>query len=444
MITSPRLSRRSILAGLAVGAVTFAAPAHAASLDASDLGLHPASSRHQTERLQKAMDQAAREGRALMLPSGAYRVSELRVPAGLALSGAPGATLLTTGAGPIARIADAADVTLQAISFVGAEGQSGDGGLLEIINSTGIHIRDCRFSGSPADGLVLRKAEARVEACRFDQHNNAAIFSLDSLGLIIRDNRISDCGNNGILIWGSSSHDDNSIVLGNTIGRIDWRGGGNGQNGNGINVFRANNVIVSDNQISDCAFSAIRLNATDNTQVRGNTCRNSGEVAIFSEFSFSGSLISDNIVDGAAGGISVTNFNENGRLAVVSGNLVRNIQPGSSVNPDTTPFGIAAEADAAVTGNVVENVPGVGIAAGWGPYLRDVLVADNLVRTVRVGIAVSVAEGAGSAQVSGNMVSGATRAAIVGSAWRDIVSADLAADIARFPALSVSSNRIVP
>src|SRR5690606_25018125 len=137
---------------------------------------------------------------------------------------------------------------------------------------------------------------------------------------------------------------DGSVVSGNTIERINWTAGGNGQNGNGVNVFRADDVIVADNVISDCAFTAVRVNAGRNTQVRGNTCLNSGEVAIFSEFGFSGSLIADNIIDGAATGIDITNLDSGGYLATCTGNIVRNIHPASAVNPDTRPVATYAEA----------------------------------------------------------------------------------------------------
>ena len=36
-------------------------------------------------------------------------------------------------------------------------------------------------------------------------------------------------------------------------------------------------------------------------------------------------MIANNLVDKAATGVSVTNFNEGGRLAVVQGNLIRNL-----------------------------------------------------------------------------------------------------------------------
>ena len=52
-----------------------------------------------------------------------------------------------------------------------------------------------------------------------------------------------------------------------------------------------------------------------------------GEVAIYSEFGFEGAVIANNTVDGAALGIVACNFNEGGRLAVVQGNLIRNLKP---------------------------------------------------------------------------------------------------------------------
>ena len=56
-----------------------------------------------------------------------------------------------------------------------------------------------------------------------------------------------------------------------------------------------------------------------------NSCARLGEVALYAEFGFEGALIANNLVDTAATGISVTNFNDGGRLAVVQGNLVRNL-----------------------------------------------------------------------------------------------------------------------
>jgi putative cofactor-binding repeat protein len=50
----------------------------------------------------------------------------------------------------------------------------------------------------------------------------------------------------------------------------------------------------------------------------------------------------------------------------VYGNLVRNLgarQPGT--RSDDAGIGVGIEAEAAVTGNVIENAPTAGIRAGW-------------------------------------------------------------------------------
>ena len=63
---------------------------------------------------------------------------------------------------------------------------------------------------------------------------------------------------------------------------------------------------------------------------------------------------------------------------------------------------------------------------GWGPFLRDVTATGNIIRRTPVGVAVSVVEGAGSAMISDNLISGAVDGAIVGTRWAEIVSRDLA------------------
>jgi uncharacterized secreted repeat protein (TIGR03808 family) len=228
----------------------------------------------------------------------------------------------------------------------------------------------------------------------------------------VTHNAIADCANNGIQIWRSTPGHDGSIVTSNRIERIAAKGGGSGQNGNGVNVFRAGGVLVSGNQIANCAYSAIRGNAAGNIQMLGNACRKIGEVALYAEFAFEGALIANNLVEDAASGISVTNFNEGGRLAVVQGNLVRNLFRREHEPVDKRGVGISVEADSAVTGNVVEDAPTAGIVAGWGAYLRDVAITGNLIRTAGVGILVSSDPAGGACMISQNMITGAKDGAI--------------------------------
>lgn len=439
-----KLTRRHVLTGL--GAALLSSSARAQSLDGGALGLTGDSADDQSATLEAAMNQAVANGRPLFIPAGTYRVGNLLAPSGLRMHGVPGRSLLASaGTGPVLRLSGSAQVSLQSLGFVGAaastDGQVEDG-LVVIDASSDISIEGCTFTGGSGNGLAIRDAAATISGSTFSGHGLAAIFSLDSRGLMLTGNRISGCANNGIQVWGSENRHDGSIITGNTISQIGWRNGGNGQNGNGINVFRADDVVVANNQISDCAFTAVRLNSTNNVSVTGNVCRTSGEVAIFSEFAFSGSVITGNVIDGAASGISVTNLDSGGHLAVVSGNIVRNIAARSEVNPDTRPVGIFAEAETIVSDNVVENVPGVGILAGWGSFLRNVSVTDNVLYAVNVGIAVSVAEKPGPVRVAGNLISDPLDHGIVGMAWLDIASDDLVRDAAKYPHVTLEDNVI--
>ena len=104
-------------------------------------------------------------------------------------------------------------------------------------------------------------------------------------------------------------------------------------------------------------------------------------------------MIANNTVDGAPLGVSVCNFNEGGRIAVVQGNIIRNLMPKRPIGTapdDDAGIGIYVEADTSVTGNVIENAPSFGIIAGWGKYLRDVAIIrqcdpQRLCRRRRVG-----------------------------------------------------------
>ncbi|MDC5237981.1 TIGR03808 family TAT-translocated repetitive protein, partial [Acinetobacter baumannii] len=154
-------------------------------------------------------------------------------------------------------------------------------------------------------------------------------------------------------------------------------------------------------------YSAVRGNSASNIQITGNSVSNVREVALYSEFAFEGAVIANNTVDICAVGVSVATFNEGGRIATVHGNVIRNILPKRPIGTapdDDAGIGIVVEADAAVTGNVIENAPSFGIMAGWGKYLRDVTITGNVLRNAFVGIGVSVVPGAGTTLVSNNLI----------------------------------------
>jgi uncharacterized secreted repeat protein (TIGR03808 family) len=439
-----RPTRRHVLAGLGLALAAPAIVGRAAAQDQFvspyDFGLNNESDgMDQSAAIQQAIDTAALGGQDVLLPSGEYTVQNLRFPGTMRIIGASGGTHLIAPDGlMVASVGAGSSFVLDGVSI---HGGSGEQPALLLDACEDATIRNCTFGGLGV-GIGASSASAAIENCRFSELGDAAIHSINSLGLFIRGNRIERCGNAGIRIWRDEAGHDGSIVTGNAISLIDWRGGGNGQNGNGVNVFQADSVIVSDNVISDCAFTAVRVNAGRNTQIRGNTCRNSGEVAIFSEFGFSGSVIADNIVDGAATGIDITNFDTGGYLATCTGNIVRNIYPSSAVNPDTRPVGIYAEADTVVANNVVENSPGVGIVAGFGPFVRNVSITGNVLRDCAIGIGVTVVDDpqVGRVNVSSNTISGSTGGGVVGFEWEVVVSDDLARDAVNYPHVIVAGN----
>ncbi|MEO8420685.1 MAG: TIGR03808 family TAT-translocated repetitive protein [Hyphomicrobium sp.] len=418
------LDRRNVLsaglaAGLAAGVATAgtrpaAARTRAPAAAAPDLV--PGSPVDQGPVLQAALDAATARGAPLELPAGRYRIGALELRPGARIIGAAGATTLEFAGGAAFITADHADgILLEGLVLDGAYQALDDGraeGLVSLRNCRGARLHRLTVTRSPSNGIALNACAGSVTDCTINSVIQAAIRSVDGAGLEIAHNEIADCGNNGIQIWRSEAGEDGSTVTANRIVRVRADGGGTGENGNGANVFRAGGVLVSANRITDCAYSAVRGNASSDIQIIANSCARLGEVAIYAEFGFEGALIANNLVDTAATGITVTNFNEGGRLAVVQGNLVRNLFRREHELVDKRGHGITVEADTVLSGNVIEGAPTAGIVIGWGQYMREVVATSNLVRASRVGILVSADKGAGACMLANNMVSGATDGAI--------------------------------
>lgn len=444
--TVPILNRRSVLAGLAgaggalIGAAGPGLGAAAAgfetasirgSIDATELGVFPGTYDDQSKAFGRMLEAAADRGMPIALPAGNYVVSNVTLPRRVVLTGTPGTTRIIYGGDGHLFAAEGADhIEFSGLVIDGANRWLSEQvqGMIDARRVGRLVIDGCSLIGSGKNAVALERVGGRIERSTITGAAEAAIYSVDAQGLSIADNEIADCGNGGILIHRWQAGEDGTMVTGNRIRRIAARNGGTGQYGNGINVFRAAGVIVSGNSLSDCAFSAIRSNSGSNIQVSGNTCLRSGETAIYSEFAFEGAVISNNIVDGAANGISIVNFNEGGRMGVCSGNVVRNLSEKGPYPADSPGFGvgITAEADTAITGNIIENAPLYGMHLGWGPFLRNVTATGNVIRKAGTGIAVSVVEGAGAVVISDNVISDVQHGAIVGHRWADAATGDLA------------------
>jgi uncharacterized secreted repeat protein (TIGR03808 family) len=450
------IDRRHIIGASAAGvAGALAMPVNAARAapltsalgrDATHYGVKPNSSDDQTRALQRAIDESARAQAPLAMPPGIYRAGELRLAPGSQIVGVRGATTLRF-------IGGSSLVSSESADHIGLSNLTLDGGgiamptrrgLIHCLGGRDVRITDCEITGSGRNGIWLETVAGEISGNIILQTAATAIVSFDALGLTVTRNTILEANDNGIEILRTAIGDDGSIVTGNRIENIKAGPGGSGQYGNAINAFRAGNVIVSGNRISDCDYSAVRGNSAANIQITGNSVFGVREVALYSEFAFEGAVIANNTVDGAAVGVSVCNFNEGGRLAVVQGNIIRNLIPKRPIGTapdDDAGIGIYVEADTSVTGNVIEKAPSFGIMAGWGRYLRDVAISGNVIRKSFVGIGVSVADGAGSALINSNVISDTPRGAVVGLDHAKPVTPDLTANgAAKYAQVALGGN----
>ena len=450
------VNRRHLIGASAAGvAGALAMPADAASAapltsslgrDVTQFGVRPGSADDQTKALQRAIDEAARTRTPLALQPGVYRTGMLRLSSGTQLIGVRGATKLAfTGGASMVSGEGADSLALTGITFDGGGiALPARRGLIHCLAGRDVRITDCEIVGSGGSAIWLEQIQGDVSGNIVSDTAVTAIVSFDAKGLIVSRNSITGTRDNGIEILRTSIGDDGTLVADNRIEDIKARPGGSGQYGNAINAFRAGNVIVRGNRIKNCDYSAVRGNSASNIQITGNSISGVREVALYSEFSFEGAVIANNTVDGAAFGVSVCNFNEGGRLAVVQGNIIRNLLPKRPIGTapdDDAGIGIYVEADSSVTGNVIENAPAFGIVAGWGKYLRDVAITGNVIRKALAGIGVSVVPGAGTALVNNNMISETPRGAVVGLDHARAVTSDLSIDGAeRYAQVVIGTN----
>jgi uncharacterized secreted repeat protein (TIGR03808 family) len=453
------LSRRGVLAMGLFGTASVVLPARAQSrgaaagplshrgLDAGQFGLRPGATEDQSRQLQTALKQAAARGAPLLLPPGRYRIGGVLLPENARIVGVPGETHLVTANGQpmlIARNIDRAE--LAGLSFDGLDIPATQrSGLLAAENVGELAVSACAFIKAGSVGLTLDRCGGRVTANRFREMRDAALFSIDSKGLTVEQNRVEDCGNNGIQIWRNQPGDDGSIVRGNHVFRVRTDGGGSGQNGNGISVFRAGGVIIEGNQLRDCAMTFIRNNSGSGVQMLGNQGRRCGEVGLYSEFAFEGAIIANNLVEDCAAGATMTNLDHGGRLAVCANNIIRRVKRVSM--PYTKDlvggFGIHVEAEAAVTGNIIEDVSDAGIELGWSWGMRNLAATGNVIRKTGIGISVSLVPKERNALIAGNVISEARDGAVIGTEYGKPVTGDLTkAPDTRASGVTVANNAV--
>ncbi len=403
--------------------------------NAADYGLEPNISSDQTNILQQAIDAATAKQQSLFIPAGFYNIKAVTLPTNCHIFGVNGQTkLIQKDDSPIILCENVANIQINTLIFEGNFASSPNSKIIDFSSVDGFMIEQCKVYNSQGNGFMIYKSTGQIIANEFSSLGHVAIFATDCKNLKIIRNTIQNIDNNGILIWQGNKADDGSIISHNHISKIDSKAGGTGQNGNGINIFKANKVIVSENQFDDCFFSAVRINNGDNCQIINNNCSNIGEVALYAEFAFNGVIINNNMVDLAAAGISISNLNDNGHLAVCKGNLLRNLTLRFDRDGENDPrsFGIAAEGDVLIEGNVIENATSFGIGGGYGAYQRNLSIVNNMVKDCGYGIIFSVAPNAGKVAISNNSIANGRKQAIAGFEWDKIATDDLIHDNQKF------------
>lgn len=413
--------RQLMLSGIGLGAGAAATtagtrPAGARSDSASqsisliEFGLDPKTSSDQTAKLQSAIDAAARSGIPLFVPTGRYFAHGLKLRAGSQLIGVPGqSTLSRKGESALISGDDIADIRLQGLVLDGG-GQSGatKTALLTFSNVADLHISACSISKCSGDGIRLQSSAARLTDINFANIDGTGLAAADSVTLDVLHNHFQDCGTDGIDIRRSSPGPDGSIVSMNRIERIALGRKIPEENGNGIRLLNGASVTVSNNHIGQCAQSAIRAETSSNYQIAGNSCEQVGESAILVTGTYSGGLISNNLIDKATTGIALEALRNSGSAAAVQGNLVRNL----TKRQEKGGIGIFVEAEAIVTGNKIDTADFVGLLLGWGRNLGNVSANANFISNAHIGIGVSADPEAGYAAVMNNMITGSREGAI--------------------------------
>ena len=392
----------------------------------------------QTQAVQNAIDAATRNGGVVELSAGTFRVGRLIISGDLTLRGIPGRTVLRSVAGGrILDVVGSGHVNLEGISFQ-TKGLKDD--LVRAEEVAHLVVDGCAFSGG-GNGLHLIRCGGRITGNQFKFHQAGGLLSEDAVGLEVTSNTLSDIGNNGIQVWRSEKGEDGTLITNNRISRIAAEDGGDGPFGNGINIFRAGNVIVSNNRVTDCAFSGIRNNAGSNILITGNSISRTREVALYVEFAFQGAVVSNNVIEQVAHGISITNFDVDGRLAVCEGNIIRRIK-GVNATGVSLGGGISAEADTVISNNIIEEADEYGIGLGYGSRTKNLTVTGNTILKCRRGVVFS-AIGDGPFLVTDNIIDQAKSGALVGMEYEKVVTDDLALPGAKLPkSLTFTGNVI--
>ncbi|MCC0806428.1 TIGR03808 family TAT-translocated repetitive protein [Methylobacterium sp. W2] len=407
-----------------------------------------------TDTLQAAINQAIASQKPLYIGPGSYSVTSLRIDDKIKIFAMKGSVTINSSGANCFYITVQSGVSGARISDVTIEGLVLDGenkpfatgiarpGLIRCVNADRLMIKDCFISRSDRAGVDLIQSAGTISGNEF-YGCRTSIYSNKSLGLDISENYIRDSKDNGIVIWRADQAFDGTSIGGNRIYGVQNDTGGSGEFGNGVFVYQSNSVTSFSNVISGCNYSALRYSQSSNAIISSNQISSTRETAIFVEAPddnaapYEGIVVSSNAIFDAGDGIKIVNPNLGSRRSTISSNVLKNISqktfvqwaspsrdPATQYTVTTPGNGITVSSDAVVHANTIESCGFAGIAltiagtynattgVGRDQNTIAVLVNDNIVKNCPVGVGYSDDDPRGYAEVSENMIVGASNAAI--------------------------------
>ena len=391
-----------------------------------------------------AINVARTNARALFVKPGDYNAADIDI---LSTNGGgrpirvfatPGSVNIKfTGGNYCIQIKDVSNVVFSGINFTGQNNALPvytapnaatvtAAGLFILNNARNFRIENCRFSdlrkiateylsSYKAQIMMANGSTGTVEKCDFS-NGDVGIWNFRSR-INIYNNSIDGFQTNGIMIYDLGTNSNFTKISDNHINNIEAPYG-NGQTGNGIVSYQANNLTISNNSITNCLYSGIRCNASSKSLIVGNIISKARETAIFAEApgagqNMLGSVIANNSIEASGNGINVANsgLHNDGisRLSVVKGNLIVGLVKNSiaaiasAAASVTAAQAIGVEQDCVVEGNVIENCA-LGLKLGVAQAARDLSCTGNVVRNATVGIAFSSNAAASNIVISNNVL----------------------------------------
>lgn len=336
-----------------------------------------------SQAIKDALTYCSTNNYNLVLRKGTFLInSYLTGKNNVKLIGYEGATLKLNNGTKILDATGVSNFMVEGIIFDG-DNRGTTEELVGIFTCTNFIMRNCTIKNAlNRNGLVIYNSDAEIRNNTITGIVGSEGIKLDTnLACVVEGNKINNCKLAGIYAQRGSKTIVNHLISRNRITNITDTSG-TGDKGNGIVLYNVGGCTISDNFISDTAWSGIRVNSSDDNIITANRVLRSNDWGIYVEFNSVNNLVMSNSVVDSKSGITTTNADVGAKMNSVIGNHLRNI----------TTYAIDVELNCVVSNNQIDGAL-FGIRLGYGAYGRKVICTNNVIvdtkttPTLKVGIA---------------------------------------------------------